>query len=238
MKSLKVLVCLLATAGTSVAMTGCRAAPDTPSEKRALKSESQGALDRLYAWAPDMRPLLEQAHGYVVFPSIGKAGLVVGGAYGRGEVYRQGEMIGFADITQATVGPQVGAQEFAEFIIFQNEAAMRRFLDDDFGLAANASAVIIKEGAGASVPYNDGVAVVVMPSSGAMAEATVGGQKFDFISKEEATTRRSDGETRTGKRTSEDGTEVDVDVDTNRDNNEADVNIRNNNTNRNNANPQ
>lgn len=221
----KAFVCMMATATASVAMVGCRAAPETAGEAKALKSETQAALDKLYAWAPDMREDFEQAYGYVVFPSVGKAGLIVGGAYGRGEVFRQGEMIGYADITAATVGPQVGAQEYAEFILFQTEGAMKRFINDELTLAANASAVILKEGAGASVPYEDGVAVVVMPSSGAMAEASVGGQTFDFTPKEMATTRRA---TKASARVDADdnnAAEADADADLNVDNKKTKVDV-------------
>lgn len=214
----KAFICLLSTAAAGVAMVGCRAAPETAGEAKALKSETQAALDQLYSWAPDMKQDIQDAYGYVVFPSIGKAGLVVGGAYGRGEVFRQGEMIGYADITQASVGPQVGAQEYSEFILFQNEGAMKRFINDELTLAANVSAVILKEGAAASVPYENGVAVVVLPSSGAMAEASVGGQTFDYTPKEMASTQRSSTQRsnrNNNDRDNADDDDVDVDLDTN-----------------------
>ncbi len=225
MKSqLKVFVCLLATATAGVGMVGCRATPETAGEKRALKSESEAALERMYSWGPDLEAFVDAAHGYAIFPSVGKAGLVVGAAYGRGEVFRGGEMIGYADITQATVGAQVGAQEFSELIVFETEAAMQRFIDDAFDVTANASAVILKEGAGAAWNYDDGVVIIVQPKSGAMAEATVGGQKFDYTPKNEATTRKTAGENTTPARDvdtpesrrkadDKDGVDVDVDVD-------------------------
>lgn len=213
MKSqLKVLVCLFATTAAGIGMTGCRATPETAGEKKALMNESEAALQRMYSWGPDLKAFVDAAHGYAIFPSVGKAGLVVGASYGRGEVYRGGEMIGYADITQGTIGAQVGAQEFSELIVFETEAAMKRFIDDAFDVTANASAVILKEGAGATWNYDNGVVIIVMPVSGAMAEASVGGQKFDYTPKDEATTRRADGET-TNRDRDKDGVKVDVDVD-------------------------
>jgi lipid-binding SYLF domain-containing protein len=222
MKShLKVLVCLLATASAGFGVIGCSATPKTAGEKKALKSETQAALDRMYSWGPDLKPFVEKSYGYAVFPSVGKAGLVVGASYGRGEVFRGGEMIGYADITQGTVGAQVGAQEFSELIVFENEAAMQKFIDDKLDLTANASAVILKEGAGAHWNYDNGVVIVVQPKSGAMAEASVGGQKFDYTPKNEATTREAEGahtnptkaKLDTDKNGVNDKKDVDVDVD-------------------------
>ena len=146
MKShLKVLVCLLATASAGLGTVGCNATPKTAGEKKALKNETQATLDRMYSWGPDLKPFVEGAYGYAVFPSVGKAGLVVGASYGRGEVFRGGGMVGYADITQATVGAEVGAQEFSELIVFESETAMQKFVDDKFDVTANASAVILKE---------------------------------------------------------------------------------------------
>ncbi|MBA3272893.1 MAG: lipid-binding SYLF domain-containing protein [Chthoniobacterales bacterium] len=227
MKSqLKVLVCLVAAATAGIGMVGCRATPETAGEKRALKSEGEAALERMYSWGPDLEAFVDGAHGYAIFPSVGKAGLLVGAAYGRGEVYRGGEMIGYADITQGTVGAQVGAQEFSELIVFETETAMQRFIDDAFDVTANASAIILKEGAGAAWNYDNGVVIIVQPKSGAMAEATVGGQKFDYTPKDEATTRRAEGDrtradtdvdadndNRDANRKDKDGVDVDVDVD-------------------------
>jgi lipid-binding SYLF domain-containing protein len=225
----KALLCLFALAAIGT-VAGCQATPETHAERKALKSDAQAALDRMYAWGPDLKPFVDDAHAYAIFPSVGKAGLGVGGAYGRGEVYRGGEMIGYADITQATVGAQIGAQDFAELIVFENEAALKKFTDDKLDIAANASAVILKEGAAASMNYDDGVVILVLPNSGAMAEATIGGQKFDYTpsdiaaeartaSDEQRNDNAKNADNTTENRNVEnnadkkDGVKVDVDVD-------------------------
>lgn len=214
MKShLKVFVCLLATASAGFGMVGCGATPKTAGEKKAMRSETDAALDRMYSWGPDLKGFVDKSYGYAVFPSVAKAGLVVGASYGRGEVYRGGQMIGYADITQGTVGAQIGAQEFSELIVFENEASMQKFIDDKFDVTANASAVILKEGAGAHWNYDNGVVIVVQPKSGAMAEAAVGGQKFDFTAKENATTQEAEG-MHTSPNKDNGGAKVKVDVDT------------------------
>jgi len=115
-----------------------------------------------------------------VFPTVGKGGLGVGGAGGRGIVYEQGNAIGYTTLSQATIGLQIGGQSYSELILFENKAAFDRFTRGEWAPAAQATAVAAASGAGANAKYNDGVAIFVMNQKGLMGEASVGGQKFDF----------------------------------------------------------
>lgn len=129
---------------------------------------------------PSMKARFKSAHGYAVFPTIGKGGLIVGGGAGNGHVFERGRMIGTADVTQITVGLQAGVQEFSEVVFFQNKAALDRFTAGKFELSANASAVVAKAGASGTADYRDGVVVFTLAKEGVMLEAAVGGQKFNF----------------------------------------------------------
>jgi lipid-binding SYLF domain-containing protein len=113
---------------------------------------------------------------------VAKGGAIVGGAYGRGEVYEQGKMVGWADLTQATIGTQLGGQSFSELILFENKAALDNFKNGKLKFAANASAVAMKSGAADSAKYTDGLLVFVEPIAGLMVEAAVGGQSFSYQS--------------------------------------------------------
>src|SRR5262249_5853361 len=73
---------------------------------------------------PSLQQQIASAYGYAIFPAVAKGGAIVGGAYGRGEVYEQGKMVGWADLTQATIGAQLGGQSFSELILFENKAAL------------------------------------------------------------------------------------------------------------------
>jgi lipid-binding SYLF domain-containing protein len=83
-------------------------------------------------------------------------------------------------MTVASIGLQVGAQEFSEIIFFQDRGALDRFKQNKFEITANVSAVIITAGAAKAANYRDGVAVFAQPTGGAMAEASLGAQKFSF----------------------------------------------------------
>jgi lipid-binding SYLF domain-containing protein len=171
----------VALASLIVALSGCATAPKSEPERDALRTEADATLKRMTAEDPGLRDFLERAYGYVVFPEVGKGGLIVGGSYGRGVVYEQGQFAGYADITQATVGLQAGGQSFSELIVFENKESMDRFKYGKMKLAANASAVALKAGAAGSAKYDDGVAVFTRPRGGLMFEAAIGGQEFGFV---------------------------------------------------------
>jgi lipid-binding SYLF domain-containing protein len=140
------------------------------------------------------------AYGYAVFPTIGKGGIGVGGAYGTGRVYEKGRWIGDTSMTQLSLGWQLGGQGFSQIVFFENAAALKKFTAGEFEFGAEASAVAITLGAGAQAgtggatagasvdkekakvvgSYNNGMAVFTVVKGGLMYQAVVAGQKFNF----------------------------------------------------------
>ena len=160
-------------------LVGCATAPASRPERETLLTESVTALKRMSAEDPGVAALVKRGAGYAVFPTVTKGGLVVGGARGQGVLYERGRHTAYCDLTQATVGAQVGAQTFSELLVFESQAALDRFKAGQLTFAADASAVALQRGvATANLPFVDGVAVVVSPITGAMAEAAIGGQQF------------------------------------------------------------
>jgi hypothetical protein len=105
-------------------------------------------------------------------------GFGVGGAGGKGIVYRGGKAVADAKMTQVTVGLQLGGQKYAEVIFFENAKAYNDFMSGTYEFAAQVSAIALKSGASANAKYKDGILVVTMGKGGLMYEASVGGQKF------------------------------------------------------------
>jgi len=166
---------------SAFAFCGCSTEPpETPAAKADLHDEAFGTVGRMEERDSVLRSFIQRSAGYAIFPSVGKGGLVVGGAYGKGEVYRQGQFIGYAELQQATVGAQIGGETYAELIVFENNDALNRFTAGNFAFSANASAVALKSGAAAAARFENGVAVFTLPKGGAMLEASIGGQKFTF----------------------------------------------------------
>ena len=169
-----------------IASPGCSTAPKTEAKQKTLVDDADTVVNRFKREDPGMTDLLNRSYGYVVFPSVGKGGVGIGGAYGKGAVYEQGRMVGFADLTQASIGFQLGGQTFAELIVFENKAALEKFKNNQFSFEANASAVAVKSGAAAAAKYENGVAVFTEPNAGLMFEAAVGGQKFTYTPRDNA----------------------------------------------------
>ena len=175
-------VCLFLTFVASVVI-GCTTAPSTPGDRDVLLQRATTVMSEMNREDPGLDELTRKAYGYAVFPEIAKGGLVFGGGYGRGVVYEQAQIIGYADLSQASFGLQMGGQTYTEIIVFENKEALDLLKQGRIEFAADASAVILKTGAAANARFVNGFAVFVRPIGGAMVEAAIGGQQVTFAAK-------------------------------------------------------
>lgn len=129
---------------------------------------------------PGMEKIFSDAVGYAVFPTVGKGAIGIGGARGKGWVYRGGSIIGKSTLTQVSIGFQLGGQAYSEIVFFQTKQALDNFKLGHLKLDAQASAIALTARASADLAYRNGVAIVTMAKGGLMYEASVGGQKFSF----------------------------------------------------------
>ena len=127
-----------------------------------------------------LKTYFKKARGYAVFPNVGKGGIGIGGARGKGEVFEKGKVIGSTSLTQVSIGFQLGGQAFSQIIFFKDKKSLERFTEGNFEFGASASAALISEGANASSDYSNGVAVLTFSKGGLMYEASIGGQKFSY----------------------------------------------------------
>ena len=147
---------------------------------QSLQKEAQQAVSDFLRADPGIKDFMTRSSGYAVFPNVGKGGLIVGGAHGKGVVYEKGMLVGEAKLTQASIGAQAGGQTFAEIIFFETPEALREFKGSNFEMSADVSAVAAAEGASKAARYQKGVAVFTLPKKGLMVQAAIGGQKFKF----------------------------------------------------------
>jgi lipid-binding SYLF domain-containing protein len=144
-----------------------------------MHQEVMGALQRMQAKDPGLAQELQRAHGYAVFPDVGKATVVLGGAYGLGEVFEHGHVIGYAGVVQLSLGVQLGGETHHELVIFDTRDALERFKHNRWAFAADASAVFVAAGAaGSSAP--SGMRILVRSEGGMMLGAAIGAQKFIY----------------------------------------------------------
>jgi len=140
--------------------------------------ESLTTISNFKKTDPKIAELFSSSYGYVVFPGVGKGGLGVGGASGKGTVFNQGTAVADSRLWQVTIGLQAGGQKYAEVIFFENKEAYNRFVGAQFEFAAQVSAIALKSGASADATYRDGILVFTQSIGGLMYEASIGGQKF------------------------------------------------------------
>jgi lipid-binding SYLF domain-containing protein len=159
---------------------GCAGAPETREERAALESDAEATLAAMTRRDPTLGKVLDEAAGYVVFPTIGESAVLVGGAQGVGVVYADGEPIGYAVLRQGSIGAQLGGRSFSELIILRTPEALARMRSGNFDLTANVSATALESGAGRNASFENGVGVFVDNEAGLMASAAVGGQQIDF----------------------------------------------------------
>lgn len=156
--------------------------------------------ETLFRNAGESGSFFQNSYGYAVFPTIGKGGLVVGGAHGSGHVYVHGKYVGDTSMNQVSVGFQAGGQAYSQIIFFEDKRSFDEFTKGDYEFGADVNAVAITAAAGGSVgttgasadasggkkdartagKYYKGVAVFTIVKGGAMYQATVAGQKFSY----------------------------------------------------------
>lgn len=161
-------------------LTGCSTTPQTEEKRDALHDDSKAAVSMMRADSPEFSSFLDKAYGYAVFPNVGEGAFIIGGGGGRGEVYKQGKMIGYSTVKKASVGAQIGGQKYSEVIAFENEAALKKFISSEYQFSASVNAVALKSGVAANAKFQDGIAVFEHTKGGLMAAAAVGGQSFHY----------------------------------------------------------
>jgi lipid-binding SYLF domain-containing protein len=177
---LKTISLILAATAASLALNACSTAPHSTEARADIRQDSDGAVVKAKASDPTITKVFNDAHGSAVFPKVGKGAVGVGGAYGKGVLFQDGQIVGYCDVSQASIGFQLGAQTYTEIICFEDQKSFDRFKTGNFAFDAQATAVALKSGAGANAKYSNGVAVFTMNETGLMLEASLGGQKFGY----------------------------------------------------------
>ena len=157
---------------------------------------------KLFQDAGQSADFFKTSYGYAIFPTIGKAGLGIGGAHGSGCVYAKGKQTGTAKMNQVSFGWQAGAQGYSLLVFLEDDRAFTEFTSGNFEFGAKASAVALTAGASAGAGtsgtssgasagksdattktrtgYEKGVASFSIIKGGLMYEAALGGAKFKY----------------------------------------------------------
>ena len=163
------------------------AAPAARAEdaKVEIDRDVDAALETLYAKSPVATALSKDAKGILVFPKIIKAGLVVGGQYGKGALRQDGITTGYYNTVAASYGLQIGAQTFGYALMFMNETALE-YLHNSKGweVGVGPSLVVVDAGKAGSLTTStakDDIYAFFFSQQGLMAGLGLQGSKITEI---------------------------------------------------------
>jgi lipid-binding SYLF domain-containing protein len=172
---------LAAVGAAAMFLGGCATSPPPAGPDRTqLHTDSDAAMSDFKTQDPSLDNLMRNSYAYAIFPSVGKGAVGVGGAYGQGEVFEQGKLIGYVEMQQAEVGAAIGGVTYAELVVFRTPDALHKFENGEDTVTADATAVAAKAGAADSAKWANDVLVFCDVKGGFMGEVSVGGQKFNF----------------------------------------------------------
>src|SRR4030042_141669 len=162
----------------AIVFAGCSTVPRRPEGKMVLSAEVEETLAIFKAKDPDIQRFIDHSYGYAVLPKVFKGAVLVGGAHGKGEVYEQGNMVGYCSMSQATLGFSLGGEYFREIIFFEEKNDLDVFTTEEYTFSAQITGVAATAGAAAKADYHAGMIVFIATDKGLMVDASLGGQKF------------------------------------------------------------
>ncbi|HVO28345.1 MAG TPA: lipid-binding SYLF domain-containing protein [Candidatus Margulisiibacteriota bacterium] len=143
------------------------------------------ALRKLYRDTPGAKELGEKAVGVLIFPSIKKGGLIIGGQFGDGVLRKGNKTVGYYRSLAASYGLQAGGQAFSYVLFFMDDASLQ-YLDksDGWEVGTGPSLVVLDKGFGKSMTtttLKSGVYAYIFGQKGAMAGLGIQGSKITKI---------------------------------------------------------
>ena len=152
--------------------------PDPADELQVLASE---ALNRLRTeYADTLQPFLDEAHGYAIYPTLKRGGILFGYGSGHGVVIEQGRFIGYTRQRRFSLGPQIGVQTQAQIIFFRDAISLAAFKKGTVEFAPQASRKVGSSTGAVDAGFNTQVAIFSLSEKGLMLEASAAATRYNF----------------------------------------------------------
>lgn len=153
----------------------------------AIDADARATLDQFFARVANGRELANKAEALLIFPSIVKAGIAIGGEYGEGALHVRGATAGYYNIIGASFGFQLGVQTRSVIIMFLTPGALAGFqARAGWEVGVDGSVALITVGAGGQIDTNnilDPIIGFVFNNKGLMYNLTLEGSKITRITK-------------------------------------------------------
>ncbi len=168
-----------------LALSACEVAP-TQQDATAFDDNTATLVTTLSDKNSKIADLVDDSYGYAIFPVVGEGGLLFAGGWGRGAVYADGDLVGYARVDEHSIGAVAGGEKWTLFIFFKDRTAFNTFRDGKFALDAKANAVAGEDGAAIGTDYSKGVTLVRVDPTGIMGNASAGFSSYSYLSLEQA----------------------------------------------------
>ncbi|MEX5728973.1 lipid-binding SYLF domain-containing protein [Rhodovulum iodosum] len=175
---------VIAGAGAAAALSACGNGIGSDGASM-IDARVDATRNYLFTRYPGTQDLAAKALGVLYMPLITKAGLGVGGSYGRGALLIDDVTVDYYSATQATIGFQIGAQQYAHALFFMTAEALAEFRSGP-GWSAGADMEYALKDRGGNVSAEtltalDPVIAVVFGQAGLIVGATLEGTKYTRI---------------------------------------------------------
>jgi len=150
-----------------------------------INADVDAAIKKFEKEIPGGDKFLSQVKGYLVFPSVIKAGFIVGGEYGEGALRVNNTTKHYYSMTSASIGYQIGAQEHSVLIAFISEASLNNFIKSNGWEAGVDGAITVSDWGKSkditSISYEKPIVAFIYGAEGLMAGVSIEGTKFQRI---------------------------------------------------------
>lgn len=166
---------------------GATAPKSEAASAREIDASVNETFGRFFDKVGGARDLASKATGILVFPSVVKAGIGVGGEYGEGALQIRGGTVGYYNTVSASFGFQLGVQERSVIIMFMTDSALTQFRKTaGWKVGVDGSIAVVTLGAGGSIDTNkitSPVVAFILDPKGLMYNVTLEGSKISRISR-------------------------------------------------------
>jgi lipid-binding SYLF domain-containing protein len=145
------------------------------------------ALDKFHKEVKSAKELTNKSLGILVFPSIIKAGIGIGGEYGEGALRIDGKTVDYYNTATVSIGFQLGAQAKTVILLFMTDEVLSKFRNSKgWEVGIDGSVALVKVGVGGSLDTTKIKAPIlgfVIGQKGLMYNLTLEGSKITKINK-------------------------------------------------------
>ena len=161
------------------------AVPASAETAAEIDKEVELSLKKLYDISPAAVKLSQVSKGILVFPSVIKAGLIVGAQYGKGALIVGEKTAGYYNTAAASYGLQAGAQSFGYAMFLMTDEAIG-YLDKSGGweIGVGPTVVVVDEGMAKSLTTStakEDIYAFIFGQKGLMAGIGLQGSKITKI---------------------------------------------------------